>query len=234
MSVSGRRVVGLVITFVVGFLLLFMVYVGVSSAQRLGYEPATYAATKTGAHSASLSLAIFPDSMVCHGSGGGLHPTWVTYCPSTSISVPANSVITVTLTQYDGGDPLHNPFFAHVQGTVGGVEWVNGKKVRYLNPNDAVAHTFTLQSAPDSPEPMFVNVPMAALPDDAKNAVTVNGNQYPKPNIIRFKFRTGKAGHYVFHCYDPCGTGLEGNNDNFGGPMATTGYMAGTVTVTNS
>jgi hypothetical protein len=51
-----------------------------------------------------------------------------------------------------------------------------------------------------------------------------------------FRFKTGGPGNYVWHCYVPCGTGLAGDGlggqDGFGGPMATTGYMSGTLTVT--
>ena len=50
--------------------------------------------------------------------------------------------------------------------------------------------------------------------------------------MIVFRFRTGGPGTYIWHCYVPCGTGLDGLQEGFGGPMATTGYMAGTVTVT--
>jgi hypothetical protein len=53
--------------------------------------------------------------------------------------------------------------------------------------------------------------------------------------VIVFKFKTGAPGKYVWHCYVPCGSGLAGEGvggqEGFGGPMATTGYMAGTVTV---
>jgi len=58
----------------------------------------------------------------------------------------------------------------------------------------------------------------------------------PAPNVIVFRFRTGAPGQYIWKCYDPCGSGLAGDGiggqNNFGGAMATTGYMAGTLTVT--
>jgi hypothetical protein len=53
--------------------------------------------------------------------------------------------------------------------------------------------------------------------------------------VIVFQFKTGGPGTYVWHCYVPCGTGLAGDGiggqNNFGGPMATVGYMSGTLTV---
>ena len=70
------------------------------------------------------------------------------------------------------------------------------------------------------------------MPSSAPNTVTIAGEQYPKPNVIMFRFRTGAPGLYIWHCYVPCGTGLAGNQEGFGGPMSTVGYMSGTLTVT--
>jgi heme/copper-type cytochrome/quinol oxidase subunit 2 len=36
-----------------------------------------------------------------------------------------------------------------------------------------------------------------------------------------------KPGHYIWQCFDPCGSGFNG----FGGPMSTKGYMSGTINV---
>jgi hypothetical protein len=229
---SHRHVVGVILALLVTAVVFVVVVLALRGESGLGYEPAAVGAT-TGA---SVSLAVFPDSMVCHGSGGGPHSTWVTYCPSTTIKVPANSIVTVTIKQYDTSTTLHNPFFDTVRGTIGGVMFVNGKPMQQVTP-DAPGHTFTIQTPPDTNEyPLFVNVPLLGVPDNAPNAVTINGNQYPKPNVIVFRFKTGGAGKYVWHCYVPCGTGLAGDGiggqNNFGGPMATTGYMAGTLTVT--
>jgi len=226
------RVVGVAITFVAVAALLIGLVFAVRAGKGLGYNPPPNSQT-TGA---SITLSAFPDSMVCHGSGGGAHPEWVTYCPSTSIKVPADSVVTVTIMQYDSATTLHNAFFDRVRGTVGGIMTVNGKPLQQLSP-DAAGHTFTIQTPPNAREPyMFVSVPLLGVPDNAPNAVTINGNPYPRPNVIVFRFRTGAAGTYVWHCYIPCGTGLAGDGltgqDNFGGPMATTGYMSGTLTVT--
>lgn len=231
---SGARRAGGVIVAIVALAAVFLLLVlGVRAQKGLGYNPAPTSST-TGAN---VALSVMPDSMTCHGSGGGPHSDWVTYCPSTSIKVPAYSTITVTIRQYDSSSTLHNPFFGTVRGTVGNVMLVNGKPMTQLSP-DQPGHTFTIQTPPDESEyPLFVNVPLLGVPDNAnQNAVTINGNPYPKPNVIVFKFRTGAPGKYVWHCYDPCGTGLAGDGiggqNNFGGPMATTGYMSGTLTVT--
>lgn len=230
---EGRRppLVGAVAALVVVAALFVGAVEGIRAISGLGYEPAATSAT-TGAN---LSLAVFPDSMVCHGSGGGPHPEWVTFCPSTSLRVPAYSTITVTIRQYDSSTTLHNYWFSQVSGTVGGVMYVNGKPLRSVSPA-GLGHTFTIQTPPGVKDQLFVNVPLAGVAANAPNAVTINGNQYPTPNVVVFKFRTGAPGRYVWKCYDPCGTGLYGEGingqNNFGGPMSTTGYMAGTLTVT--
>jgi hypothetical protein len=226
------RAVGVTVAFVVIAALFVGLVFAVRAGEGLGYNPPAVPQT-TGA---SITLLALPDSMVCHGSGGGAHPEWVTYCPSTSIKVPAHSTVTVTIRQYDTGEALHNPFFARVRGTVGGVMYLNGKPVSQISPG-SVAHTFTIQTPPNANEyPLFVNVPLPPVPDNAPNAVTINGSQYPRPNVIVFRFKTGGPGTYVWHCYFPCGTGLAGDGfggqSGFGGPMATTGYMSGTLTVT--
>lgn len=174
---------------------------------------------------AYLNLATYPDSMAGeHGSDGGAHPDWVSFGPSTNLHLPAHSLVTVTLRQYDGGEPITNPYFAKVHGTVGGTASVNGKAVTGANP-DTIGHTFTIHAAPTDQDPLFVSVPLPALPDDAP---VVKGTDYPKPNIVTFSFMTKGKGHYVWNCEFPCGDGYYAK---FGGPMATRGYMSGTVTV---
>ena len=225
--------VGVIAAVVVIGVLFVGLVLGVRAVSGLGYEPPAQAST-TGA---SVTLSVLPDSYVCHGNlaggpGGGAHPDWVTYCPSTSIDVPAYSTVTVTIRQYDTATTLHNPFFAQVQGTVGGVMYVNGRPFRRISPT-APGHTFTIQTPPNASEfPLFVNIPLMGVPGNAPSTVTIAGHQYPKPVVTVFRFKTGAPGQYVWHCYVPCGTGLAGGQEGFGGPMATTGYMSGTLTVT--
>ncbi len=85
---------------------------------------------------------------------------------------------------------------------------------------------------PDVPNhyPIFVSVPIVAVADDAPTPVNINGNSYPNPNVITFQFRTGPPGTYIWHCYDPCGNDREAPY-GFSGPMSTTGFMAGQMTV---
>lgn len=136
----------------------------------------------------------------------GMHQDWPAYAPNT-LTVPANSLVTVTLHDDDLGDtPLPNGSpFTTVQGTVGGAAYVNGVPYTSLAP-DKIAHTFTIPL-------LHVNVP---LPGDGKES-----------DSITFTFRTGKAGTYLFQCFDPCGTGSSG----WMGPMMMKGYMVGTLAV---
>lgn len=221
--------IGLIVSLVLGFGIITGVLLGLRSAGGLGYEPDVYKAQQTASGSATLALSTFPDSHVCHASAGEPQSDWVSYCPSTSYQVPANSLITVVISNYDGASTLINNDFREVRGTIGGVEMVNDKPMSAVDATN-IAHTFTIQSVPDASYPIFVSVPLVAVADDAPTPVTINGNSYPKPNVISFQFRTGPPGTYIWHCYDPCG---EDRVPPFGftGAMSTTGYMAGTMTV---
>lgn len=226
---SSGLVIGVVLSLIIGFGVLAVVWLGLRSSASLGNEPPIYQAQKTGPNSATLTIATYPDSQVCHPDAPEPQIGWVSYCPSTSFELPPNSTITVVISNYDSATELHNGYFRQVQGTVGSVEMVNNKPVSQVDVGN-VAHTFTIQSKPDDPNPLFVSVPVVGVANNAPNAPNSN---YPKPNIISFQFHTGAAGTYIWHCYDPCGSGLEGGNEGFGGPMSTTGFMAGTITVAN-
>jgi hypothetical protein len=174
---------------------------------------------------ATLKLASYPDSMAGeHGASGGAHPGWVSYGPSTNLHVPAHSLVTVTIAQYDAGEKITNPYFAKVHGTVDGTMTVDGKQETGTDP-DAVGHTFTIHAAPGNQDPLFVSVPLPAVADDAPMAA---GSDYPAPHVVVFSFVTGGPGQYVWNCEFPCGDGFYAK---FGGPMATQGYMSGTLTV---
>jgi hypothetical protein len=190
--------------------------------------PALAAAPQGGSnpHHVFLHLSTYPDSLAGeHGKDGGAEPDWVSYGPTTTLTVPRNSLVTVTVSQYDGGEPITNPWFAQVHGTIGGTETVNGKTVTHVDP-ETIGHTFTIHAAPTAQDPLFVNAPLPALPDDAPPAA---GSDYPKPIEVTFSFRTMGPGVYVWNCEFPCG---DGTYAKFGGPMSKRGYMSGTLTVT--
>jgi hypothetical protein len=226
----GKSALGLAIAVGGGVLGVFIVGIILHSG---GPNASALAATVRGtAHTsqgtvkhAYLNLATYPDSMAGeHGSDGGAHPDWVSYGPSTNIHLPAHSLVTITIKQYDSGGTVTNPYFARAHGTVGDTMTVNGKAATHINP-DAVGHTFTIHGAPTNQDPLYVSVPLPALPDDAQ---PVKGALYAKPNVVTFSFMTGGKGRYVFNCEYPCGDGYYAR---FGGPMSTRGYMSGTVTV---
>jgi hypothetical protein len=248
---SSGLIIGLVVAIVLGFGIVAAVALGLQSAGGLGYEPAVLQATKTGANAATLNIATFPDSQVCHPGAPAPEINWVTYCSGTNNDhgttweLPANSVITIIIKQYDTSTGLYNGFFQNVQGTIGGTAMYDGKtnSATYKGPKsqvpmDDIAHTFTIQSEPDDKSPIFVSVPLIGVADDAPSNTNVLGNdgnqyQYPAPSVIQFQFRTGPAGHtYIWHCYVPCGNDRE-TPYGFSGAMSTTGFMAGTISVTN-
>src|SRR5215472_7638821 len=71
------------------------------------------------------------------------HPDWVSYFiqdpttkqweHTTTFKVPAGSVVNMTILGYDGCTPVRNPVFGKVTGTIGGVEYVNGKPISQLD-----------------------------------------------------------------------------------------------------
>ncbi len=177
---------------------------------------------------ASINLSTYPDSGAITwrrtNNGVGPHPDWVSYGPTTVLQVPANSLITVTINQYDGGEPIPNPFLAQVHGTVGGSVTIDGKVVKSIDA-DHVGHTFTIHNFPSTKQdPLFVSVPLPAVADDAPAAPN---SDYPAPHVVTFKFVTHGPGTYTWNCEFPCGE----NYANFGGAMSTYGYMAGSLNV---
>ena len=128
------------------------------------------------------------------------HPFW---------SVHVGDTVVVRITSYDTGPaPLTGSqvMYDRVEGTIGGVETVDGAPVRNV-PNDEVAHTFTVPG-------IGLNLPIPAAASG--RTVTV---------VARFVAR--RAGNFVWQCYAPCGSGPT----MMGGPMATMGWMEGKVQV---
>lgn len=136
----------------------------------------------------------------------GMQKDWPAYSPSNLV-VPANSLVTITLHDYDSGStalPSSTPF-STIQGTVDNKAYLNGVPYTSVTP-DKIAHTFTIPQ-------LHINVP---LPGDG-----------PSTDTITFTIQTGNAGTYTFQCFDPCGTGASG----WEGPMMAKGYMMGTLTI---
>jgi hypothetical protein len=156
--------------------------------------------------------------------------TWVSYLArrndgewvhSTHLKVPANSLVRVTIHQYDTATGLRNPFFARPQGTVGGVMRLDGKPVDVIDPN-LTSHTFAIPQ-------LGVFVPLPGVADNARNQCSEAPCTAEQAHrTITFTFRTGKKGRYRWQCFVPCAAGFVAG---FGGPMQAFGYMAGYLDV---
>jgi hypothetical protein len=161
--------------------------------------------------------------------GIGPHPDWVSYLArnpqgawvhSTVLTVPANSLVRLTILQYDTATGLRNPYWGGPRGLVGELA-VNGKPLATLDPNLA-SHTFAI---PD----LGVSVPLEGIPDKAKNQCSVAPCPLSQAHMtITFAFRTGKPGSYRWQCFVPCAAGFI---LGFGGPMQSLGYMDGVLKV---
>ncbi len=151
----------------------------------------------------TVNLAIVPQAP-------GAQSGWVSYLPQLNFSVPANTVITVNIENYDlGGAPLTKSWpYTTVTGVINKTATENGHPISSL-PITEIAHTFTIPK-------LNVNVPITLNPDSGQTYATVS-----------FQFNSGAPGTYLVRCFVPCGTGSTG----WDGPMATNGMMMGQITV---
>ena len=161
-------------------------------------------------------------------------PDWVSYFiqnptthqweHTTLFSVPAGSHIDVTIYGYDGCTPLRNPYWGRVTGTIGDVEYVDGKPYTALNSWGGchVGHTFSIPG-------IGLNVPMAS-PDLSATLCGTSPCTTASPHrTMTFSFNSPKTtGTYFWQCRIPCGGGFI---DGFGGPMQTIGFMTGNMQV---
>lgn len=171
-----------------------------------------------------LDMAAYPDSAGNQPDGKPVHPNgnpdWPAYGPTNEFQVPANAYVTVTIKQYDTGEPLNNPWFSKVIGTVDGTATIDGKVATHADPN-AIGHTFTLRGAPGVAPNFFLSVPLPPLSEED------SANDAKDPRVVTFSFISGPKGSYVWNCEFPCGSMVAG----FGGPMSAYGFMTGHVNV---
>jgi hypothetical protein len=191
--------------------------------------PKTVAATISPARAGSGGANLTLETVAAIGPKySPSHPDWVSYLVkshgqwihSTVYTVPANTVVHVTIYQYDGDSGLRNPFLAQVQGTLGGTETIDGKTVNAINPEEA-SHTFVIPQ-------LGVFVPLPGVAEEAKNQCEFAPCEGTAHRTISFSFRTGKKGRYRWQCFVPCAAGFIAG---FGGPMQTLGYMDGFIDV---
>jgi hypothetical protein len=207
---AGVLVVGVLIGLYIGF---------------LTNGPTPYRVPAANAGSVDLTL----ETVAAVGPKLSPNENWVSYLVrekdvwhrSTVWTLPANTLVHVTIYNFDGKSGLRNPFLAQARGLVGGTFGLNGKPTSVINPDDA-SHTFAIPQ-------LGVIVPIQGVDDNAKNpcdyAPCAMSNAH---ETITFTFRTGKKGHYRWQCFVPCAAGFV---YGFGGPMQTIGYMDGYVDV---
>jgi hypothetical protein len=220
MSASGKRAAGIVVAAAI-----VCVGIGLYIGLYLTNVPGSAAATST---SSGVNLYL---GTVAASETTDPHPSWVSYYAvdakdqnwrhETTFVLPANTLVHVTVYQFDGQSGLRNPFISQAQGIVGGSFTLNGKPTKAIDP-DAASHIFAI------PE-LGVSVPLEGIPDSAKNPC----NNAPCPlstdhETITFTFRTGAKGLYRWQCFVPCAAGFI---QGFGGPMQTVGYMDGFIKV---
>ncbi len=207
-AITGAVLIGLVIIYLLEF--LTFAPPTVSAAVRNGTARLTLQTV------ASFGHAPEPDwvSYLARDDGGRWHHT-------TIYKLPAHTLVTVTIYQFDTATGLRNPFLAQVRGTQGGTATFNGKPMSVINADDA-SHTFTI---PD----IGVSVPLPGVPNDAKNQCSAAPCTPDEAhNTITFSFMTPGPGTYRWQCFVPCALKSYFGN---GGPMQTIGWMSGELEV---
>lgn len=212
--------------------LLWTVVLGVAVLAAIGLYiglylinvPGSVAATQTPA-GANLYVAT-----VATAEASDPHPTWVSYYAvnaasndwrrNTTFQVPANTLIHMTIYQYDTATGLRNPFFSQPAGTTGPV-LIDGKPTTVVDPTSP-GHTFAIPQ-------IGLSVPLPGADSNAKNLCAQAPCALSNAHVtVSFTFRSPGKGLYRWQCFVPCGAGfIQGN----GGPMQTVGYMGGFLKV---
>lgn len=220
MSASGKRVAGITIAAAIVCILIGL-YVGLY----LVNVPGSVAAQQTST-GAQLYLGTVPAAAL-----NDPHPTWVSYYAvdahdgnwrhETTYVLPANTLVHVTIYNFDSASALRNNWFGQASGTVGGVMTLNGKQMQGIDP-DLASHVFSIPQ-------IGLVVPLQGVPDNAKNpCANAPCSLSYDHTTTSFTFRTPGKGLYRWQCFVPCAAGYI---SGFGGPMQTVGYMDGYIKV---
>ncbi len=216
-----RAKLAILVAAVLAVAVLIGFYIGFLTGGPTPYRPPASASGR------SVDLTL--QTVAAVGSKLSPNKNWVSYLVrengvwhrSTVWTLPANTLVHVTVYNFDGKSGLRNPFLAQARGVVGGSFAIDGKQMSTIAPDDA-SHTFAIPT-------MGVIVPIKGVDDNAPKQC----DYAPCPmsnahETITFTFRTGKKGHYRWQCFVPCAAGFV---YGFGGPMQTVGYMDGYVNV---
>ncbi len=198
------------------FALIGLAAAGCGQQQAAGNASAAAPSTTTSTSTTTAPATVNLSWEVVNG-GNAQHSTWPFFSqdgknpfPAT-LTLPANTLVTVTIKNYDdGGGQVPAPY-AKVTGTVGNTETVNGQQETSFKADGVIAHTFTVPG-------LNLNIPLPAAASASSPAVVVATFKTP-----------AKAGTYTWQCYQPCGTGSAG----WGGTMATAGWMTGSIQISN-
>src|ERR1019366_1383612 len=132
--------------------------------------------------------------------GFGPHPTWVSYLAKdpttgkwvhdTTWKLPANTVVHMTVLQYDSGSPLRNQEWGQVQGTIGNTASLNGTSFSVYNSNtgNGVGHTFAVPS-------FDLSVPVIGVSSGATLCGSAPCSTSSVHNTITFSFKTPGPGN---------------------------------------
>ncbi len=220
MNTPGKRLLGVTVVAAVVCAAIGL-YVGLYLTNVPGSAAAVRTASGTNLYLATVAASELSDP----------HPDWVSYYAvdandghwrhATTFVVPANTLVHVTIYQFDSQTGLRNPFIAQATGTVGGNFLLNDKPTQAIDP-DGASHVFAIPQ-------IGLSVPLEGVSDNAKNQCA----NAPCPlstahETISFTFRTPAKGLYRWQCFVPCAAGFI---QGFGGPMQTVGYMDGFVRV---
>ena len=219
MTGTSRRVLWTVVL-TVAALAAIGLYIGLYLINVPGSVAATSTATGSQLYLATVASAEASDA----------HPTWVSYYAvnptsndwrhDTTFQVPANTLVHVTIYQYDTATGLRNPLFSQPAGTVGPT-LIDGKPTTVVDPTSP-GHTFAIPQ-------IGLSVPLPGANMNAKNLCSQAPCSLSQAHVtVTFTFRSPGKGLYRWQCFVPCGAGyIQGN----GGPMQTVGYMGGFIKV---
>ena len=159
------------------------------------------------------------------------HNTWVSYYAvnanatrwvhATTYQLPANTLVRVTIYNFDSASGLRNEFLGAATGTSGGSFLLDGKPTQAIDPTTA-SHVFAIPQ-------VTLNVPLEGVSSSAKNPCSNAPCSLSNDHTTTvFTFRTPPKGLYRWQCFVPCAAGFI---QGFGGPMQTVGYMDGFIRV---
>ncbi len=220
MSAAAKRMLGLGLG-----VLVVCVALGLYVGLYLTEVPGSAAAVRTSSGD-QLYLGTVPAASLTDP-----HPTWVSYyavSPTstnwrhvTTYTMPAHTLVHMTIYEYDTQTGLRNPLLAQGQGTVGDSFLLDGKTTRAVDPSTA-SHVFAIPQ-------IGLSVPLPGPDSKAKNLCTNAPCSLSNAHVtISFTFRTPGPGLYRWQCFVPCALGFI---NGVGGPMATVGYMDGFIKV---